>query len=74
MMECDRMQKLIVLILCGVVMFCGFRCGTICGTDGDVVRVDICGNEYGFYGDGFADGESVTVFMIGEEVRGAWHK
>lgn len=67
------MQKLIA-ILCGMVMLCGFRCGTICGHDGDVICVNICGNEYGFYGDGFADGESVTVFMFGERIEGVWHK
>lgn len=67
------MQKLIA-ILCGIVMLCGFRCGTICGADGDVVLVDISGEEYGFYGDGFADGESVIVFMIGESVEGVWKK
>ena len=69
------MQKLIG-VLCAVLMLCGcrFQCGTICGNDGGVVCVNVDGDEYGFYGDGFADGDSVTVFMFGEEVRGAWHK
>lgn len=67
------MQKIIAIILCGILM-CGFTHGTICGNDGDVVCVNICGNEYGFYGDGFAEGESVTVFMIGEKIEGVWKK
>lgn len=65
------MQKL-AIILCTIVMICGFRCGTICGNDGDIVCVNVDGEEYGFYGDGFADGESVTVFMIGNNIEEVW--
>lgn len=65
------MQKILAIILCTIIM-CGITHGVICGTDGDVVYVDISGEEYGFYGDGFADGESVIVLKIGNNIEEVW--
>ena len=72
-MEGDHMQKIISILLCGILM-CGITHGTISGNDGDIVCVNINGDEYGFYGDGFTEGESVIVLKIGERIEGVWKK
>ena len=69
------MQKILALIICVILALnARFVCGTISGFDADVVCVNIAGDEYGFYGDGYEQDEEVVLFMIADRVEGVWKK
>ena len=64
----------IVLLIAIIATICQFRIvrTKVTAVDGDIIEFR-CGTEYyGFYGDGFQKGDSVTVFMWKYFVIGAW--
>ena len=56
-------MKIIALILAIMCGFLPIRMTVLSCDDGLVVVKDKCGNMWDFYGDGYAEGETITVLM-----------
>jgi len=63
---------LLLIVLIVELCQCKIIRTKVTDVDDDIVEFRFGTDYYGFYGDGFAKGESVTVFMYKDMTLGAW--